>query len=73
MSDVPLRTDLGTIPESPVLQQFSKEQLVSRAKEYMTRTFGRPMDLEPEQRDKFYERLGLLLLYVDWVWEPFRD
>ena len=56
-----------------VLRHYCKEQMVSRAKEYMEITFGKPRDLDPELRDKFYERLGLLIIYVDYLWSPFRD
>lgn len=68
MSTDDVSTDLG-----PVTKSYCKDQLVERAKEYMRVSFGNPSSMEPAQRDKYYERLGLLLMYVDHVWEPFSE
>ena len=74
MSDVH-RTEDGVNPEllaaPPVLQRFSKEQLESRAKEFMRVHFGNVRSMTPADQKAYHEIAGILMFYIDHVWEPF--
>lgn len=54
-----------------VTQEFSKEQLVERSKEFMRIHFGNVRDMAPVDQRAYHETAGILMFYVDHVWKPF--
>lgn len=58
MSDTQLSSDVLRIA-------FSKAELEAHARQYMLDNFGRPSD--SNDRDQWYERLGLLVHFVSEV------
>lgn len=50
----------------PIRSAWSKDELAEAAKTYMLSNFGKPM--ESSNRDRWYESLGLLVDFVDCLW-----
>lgn len=43
---------------------MTKDEMLERAKAFMVRTYGAPLEMDAASRDRFYERLGLLVTFV---------
>lgn len=56
------------LPEDPVLQQFSKDQMLSRAKEFMRLRFGPVDQLPPADKRSYHELAGVLMFYINHLW-----
>lgn len=54
-----------------VTQEFSKEQLVERAKEFMRLHVGNVRGMGPVDQRAYHETLGILMFYIDHAWKPF--
>jgi hypothetical protein len=49
----------------PIRVEKSRQQMNRHALEWMVSIYGAPKDIEdPEQKDKFYQRLGLLCSFI---------
>ncbi len=42
----------------------SKEQLLDRARAWMLKELGKPIDMTPERRDAFHQELGSLAAFI---------
>jgi len=47
------------------MSTHSHEQAIAAAKEWMRKTYGRPCDLTEEARERYHEKLGML---IDFLW-----
>jgi hypothetical protein len=64
------RLAMTTNPSAePVCKSISKEQMLGRAREFMRTEVGVFKQMELEQKHAWLERLGLLVLYIDHLWE----
>lgn len=48
----------------------TKDDMLARAKAYMLSTYGQPLDMDAAARDRWYERLGLLVSFIAEIPEP---
>jgi hypothetical protein len=56
-----------------VQKAFSKEKLVEYAKSYMRMDFGLPPHDDMDKRNAWLERLGLLIVFIDYAWDVWID
>lgn len=49
----------------PTVYSYSHEEAISKAKQWMKDNYGIPRELSEESRDRYHEKLGLL---IDFVW-----
>lgn len=54
---------------SPPAKSWSREQLFDIARKYMVREFGSPMEMDADERDAWYARLGILSHFVNELWD----
>lgn len=52
-------------PETALFHSYTHAQALQKAKEWMKENYGRPMDMAQEERDRYHEKLGLL---IDFLW-----
>jgi hypothetical protein len=53
----------------PVCKLWSEDSLREAAMEFMRVDFGLPDKNDREARDRWYERLGLLVTFAVWLWD----
>jgi hypothetical protein len=51
----------------PLTKSWTEDQLREAAMEFMRCDFDKPKD--EESRNRYYERLGLLISYTAWLWD----
>ena len=51
--------------EQPLPVKTSREQYLDAAKSYMLDRFGTPGMLDADERDRWYERLGMLVDFIE--------
>lgn len=51
--------------DSALFHHYTHAQALQKAKEWMKENYGRPMDMSQEERDRYHEKLGLL---IDFLW-----
>ncbi len=54
----------------PLRYAISHEEAMDKAKLWMRETYGAAKDLSPEQRDRYHERLGLLVDFLHTLLPP---
>ena len=50
--------------KEPISSTHTNEEAVAIAKKWMIDTYGVPRDMGPETRDRFHEKLGLLVDFL---------
>ena len=53
----------------PVQKWWSEEQLKDAAMEYMRVDFGLPEKDDKAARAEWFERLGILVMFAQWLWD----
>ena len=49
----------------PVVWEMSREQAFEKAKAWMVENYGIAKGMEPEQKDRWCERYGMLIHFLD--------
>jgi hypothetical protein len=55
----------------PVRKPWSEDELREAAMEFMRVDFGLPEKDDQEARGRYYERLGLLICFVAYMWDTY--
>lgn len=50
---------------TPLMRAYSHDEAINIAKQWMRENYGVPRELSEESRDRYHEKLGLL---VDFLW-----
>lgn len=51
-------------PNEPLRRQFSKQELTDKLTSWMIENFGRPKELKGGEKDRWYERDGMMHQFI---------
>lgn len=59
-----MRCDILGAMNEPTKTQYSRDEILDKLREWMLEEIGKPMDMEPEQKENWYRDYGMMAHFL---------